>query len=428
VNIFVDGDGKKELLELLKDLIRIKTVNPPGNEILLQEYVAEKLKADGIESRIFQPSVRRGNLISRITGDGSKNPLLLVAHADVVAANISKWDTDPFEPVEKDGYLYGRGAIDDKGMMALEIMAMILLVRNNVPLKRDVILLITCDEEKGGREGMSWMVQNHFKEIEAECALNEGGRLFLEDSSYLYAGIQNSEKLGINVTLNSRGPGGHSSVPIDNNPIFNLCEAVTAIKNHRFHYRFNEATREFFNGIGIHNLDEEKYLEEIEQNPLFRAMVRDTVNPTIIKAGSGTNVNPVKGKVNLNCRLLPESVFEEFITTLKKIINNGKIKISYDKRIAKDSPVSPANTGLFRIIKKVLKRECNDVNVLPFMSTGTTDSVKLRRKGVVTYGLLPFPLSREDASRMHRENERIKIENFFLGFTILRKIIEEFAC
>jgi len=427
MNQLLNTEVKEESLELLKELIRIKTINPPGNELKLLEFVGKKLKDCDIKYKIFQPSSRRGNLVARIGSGGTGKPVMMAAHADVVGADISRWDTDPFEPVEKDDYLYGRGAIDDKGMLALELMVLFLLVRKKVTLHRDVILLITCDEERGGKQGMTWMVNNHFEEIDAEFAINEGGRIFFEKGKYLYAGVQNLEKLGINIVLKSRGPGGHSSVPVNDNPIVHLSKAIASIENYTFPVKLNPATKEFFEGLGILNSEDDKNNEEIQKQPLYSAMLRDTICPTVLKSGLGKNIIPYKGEVNLNCRLLPGTNLDEFVKKLEKIINNEHVEIFYNKNTVQESPLSSTDSEMFKIIKRVIKRECENTQVLPFLSTGATDSVKLRRKGILTYGLLPFPISSEDLSRMHKNNERINIDSFYKGLTIMWNIILNIA-
>ena len=407
-----------ESLELLKELIRYKTVNPPGNELALAGFVCDLLKKNSINAKVLESGPGRGNLVARIKGEDSQKPIMMIAHTDVVDAVLSEWATNPFEPVERDGFLYGRGAIDNKGMLALEIVVMLLLVRNKVKLKRDVIFLSTCDEEKGGKLGMNWMINNHFSEIDAEYAINEGGRILIENGKYLFAGVQNLEKIPVNILLKVHSPGGHSSVPINDNPVYHLSKAIMSIKNYKFPVKLNSITKEFFEGLGV-----DIYGDEVDKNPLFNAMLRDTVAPTIIKAGIAANVIPSYGEVNLNCRLLPDTDFNEFISTLKRIIGDEKIELVYDEKDIKESVESSIHSEMYKAIKDVLKEECRGITVLPFMSTGATDSAKLRRKSVQVYGLLPFPISGDDLSRMHKSNERIKIENFYKGLNILWKII-----
>ncbi|HUQ20333.1 MAG TPA: M20/M25/M40 family metallo-hydrolase [Gemmatimonadaceae bacterium] len=221
---------ESETVEILQRLIRFKSVNPPGDELPVAQYIDDLFKSEGIESRILIPSDNRGIVIARIRGDASARPIMLLAHTDVVSVEADKWSCDPFEGVIREGYVYGRGAIDDKGMLAANIMTMLLLRREAVAtgqtLSRDVVFLATADEEAGGAAGMKWLTENHRDLLDVEFAINEGGRTRIIEGGKRYLAIQTAEKISHIVTLTARGPAGHAAIPQETNAIFRLGRAL----------------------------------------------------------------------------------------------------------------------------------------------------------------------------------------------------------
>src|SRR5688572_15327655 len=240
----------RETLAHLQRMIRINTVNPPGNELGVAQYLDSTLKAAGIETHLFQPAPGRAAFVARLRGDGTRRPVIIMGHMDVVGVERAKWSVDPFAAEVKDGYLYGRGAIDDKGMLAANLQTMLLLKRYVIDaggkLSRDVIFVANSDEEAGGDFGMGWLVANHRELIDAEFVLNEGGRTRIVRGKPLYVAVQNTEKVPHVVTLTARGPGGHASVPLKGNAITRLGRALVAIGAHQEPTQVNATTRAFF--------------------------------------------------------------------------------------------------------------------------------------------------------------------------------------
>src|SRR5687767_4512183 len=212
-----------EIIANLQRCIRIVTVNPPGNEVYLARELASILARDGIEAKLIEPSPGRAALVARLRGTGARGPVLLMAHMDVVGVEPDKWSVDPFEGVIEGGYLYGRGAIDDKGMLAANLQTMLLLKRHvvdaGIPLERDVIFLATSDEETGGDWGLGWVIAHHPDLIRAEFALNEGGRTRIVGGGRMYLAIQTSEKVSHVVRVTATGPDGHAAVPLAGNAV-----------------------------------------------------------------------------------------------------------------------------------------------------------------------------------------------------------------
>jgi acetylornithine deacetylase/succinyl-diaminopimelate desuccinylase-like protein len=427
--------------ELLKELIRINTVNPPGNELKLLNYVKERLEQEGINVKIFESAPGRGNLVARISGSGKKSPVLMVAHVDTVGFEEEKWCVNPLGAIEKDGYLYGRGAIDDKGMAACQIYTMLLIARHNPPLDRDVILLLNCDEEAGGKYGMTWMIKNHFEEIKAEFAINEGGHIVSEGGKVKYIAVQNSEKRVYNLKLIAKGTSGHSSVPLQDNAIYKLSRALDSISRYKPPFRLNPTTRRFFEGLSKIQEEKEvaKAMEDVSSgvkerfqkgaeflsryNPVYNAMLRDTFIPTLLNSGKRFNVLPSSAEATLNARILPGQNIDELVKKLDKIVGQEiEIKIERLQAVQEDT-TSPFETELFEVIQDVTERLWPGTIVVPYMSTGATDSTELRAKGIITYGILPFPLSEEELSRMHGHNERIGLEAIEYGIKMMYNII-----
>ena len=437
--------ASREMTETLQGLIRMNTVNPPGNEFPLVRWVEDLLKKDGVEVEAIEPAEGRGDLVARVRGDGSRRPLLIVAHLDTVGIEEGKWSVDPFEGTVKDGYLYGRGAIDDKGMAACAIQVLRLLAREKVPLKRDVVVALTCDEESGGKYGIQWLIDNRREQIDAEFGLNEGGKIIRRDGRLLYFGVQNAEKRPHNIRLVARGVAGHGSVPRPDNPILALARALERVGRSPAPVKLNSTTRRFFRGMG--EVEEEPYgsflralaAEEDaalaahaavaigERDYVFASMMRNSVSPTILDAGFRTNVIPSEAEVNLNCRLLPGEKVEEFAAWLTEVIQEESVEVVYTVPDEPEAPPSPQDSDLFKAIEAVAARMAPGVVVVPYMSTGATDSARLRRAGIPTYGLVPMPLSEDDLSRLHGNDERLNVESIRFGVEFLYRLVVEVA-
>ena len=226
----------QEVLQHVQALIRLDTSNPPGNEIAVARYLERVLDDAGIETWLDEPAPGRASLIARITGDGSARPVLLMAHMDVVGVEPAQWTHPPFGAEVHDGYVYGRGAIDDKGMLACNLVTM-LLVRRAIEATgalpaRDIVFLATSDEEAGGIFGIDWVMEHRAALLDAEFALNEGGRVRIIDGVPLYAAVQCAEKVPHNVIVTARGPGGHASIPLEGNALTRLAKALARLSTH----------------------------------------------------------------------------------------------------------------------------------------------------------------------------------------------------
>ncbi|HKV60379.1 MAG TPA: M20/M25/M40 family metallo-hydrolase [Candidatus Acidoferrum sp.] len=435
----------KEAQGWLADLIKINTSNPPGNEQIAALYIAGILAKDGIKAEILDMMPGRSAVIARLRSSAVADPskaLLLVAHLDTVPVDKSRWSVDPFGAVVKDGYLYGRGAIDDKGMLAANLAVFISLKRSMAHLNRDVIFLATDDEETSGDASIRVLIAKHWEKIAAGFAINEGGNVFVKNGKVQYAGVQADEKVAINIAVVARGTSGHASQPTKDNPVVHLAGAVAKIGNYSAPVHFTSIVRRYFEGLAPLEDDEiGKWMRSMETpdrgehaqrvisdaSPLWNAMLRDTVAPTVLTAGVANNVIPAEARSNINVRLLPGDTIDRVLNDLNKLVSDPLVKLEVQPNAGLTAPSSSLESDFYSLISKVVTQEFDGAPALPFQSTWLTDSAQLRLHQVQAYGLVPFPLAQEDLKRMHGDDERIPLASFAKGVDVLAKIVSEFA-
>jgi acetylornithine deacetylase/succinyl-diaminopimelate desuccinylase-like protein len=428
-----------EAVAHLRALIRLNTVNPPGNELRTARYLAGVLDQAGIAAEVIEAAPGRGVVIARIRGSGQLAPVMLVAHMDVVGVEADKWTTDPFGGEVRDGYVYGRGAIDDKGMLAANLQAMLLLKRGidrgDLPLDRDVVFLASCDEETGGEWGMEWLLSHRPELTEAEFALNEGGRIRVVDGRPLYAAIQTAEKVPHVLTVTATGPSGHAAVPLRGNAVVRLGRALAAIGEHREPVVLGDTTRSFFAQLGAIWADarEAFAMADITSNdpervkrgeavlaeiPTLDALLRTGISATMVDGGIRVNVIPAEAGATLNVRTLPGELVEDVAARLTAAIGDPLVTVEVTSR-GSDTPAVPVNSPMFAAISASVAEAIPGLVAVPYLSTGATDNSPLRRAGVGAYGLLPFPLAQEDERRMHGHDERIPVAALGTGVEIV---------
>ena len=435
----------QEALGWLADLIKINTANPPGNEEAAAKYLAGILQKEGITPEILPITPGRSAVVARLKSSAVADPsraLLLVAHMDVVGVDRSKWTVDPFAAVMKDGYLYGRGAVDDKGMLAANLAAFVRLKRSNARLNRDVIFLATCDEEAFGDASIKALIAKNWDKFAAGFAINEGGVVIAKDGKVQYTAVQASEKVTYNVDVVARGTSGHASIPLKDNPVVHLAAAIAKIANYSAPVHLTAVTRRYFEGLAPLQDDEVgKWIRSIDTpdrgehaarvisdtNPTWNAMLRDTISPTMLSAGVRANVIPAEARATLNIRLLPGDTIDALLAELNKLVNDSQVKFEIQTNAGLAAPTSSLENDFYNAIVKASAREFNGAPVLPYQSTWGTDSSQLRLHNVQAYGLVPFPLSEDDLKRMHGNDERIPVAAFARGVDLMVKIVDEFA-
>lgn len=416
--------ARDEAVKFLGDLVRIDTSNPPGNETRAAEYIKSVLAAEGIPAQIFESAPGRGNLVARLKGNGKKKPLLLMAHLDVVGVERDKWTLDPFGGVIKDGYLYGRGSIDDKSMDAANLEVFLLLHRLKIPLDRDVILLSEAGEEGTTQFGIDFMVQNHWDEIACEYALNEGGDIPEENGKVQYVAVSTTQKVPRGFSLVAHGTSGHGSAPRVDNPIAHLAAAVAKTSGWQTPMRLNETTRRFFAQMAriappdraqlyAHVEDPVVQQKLLETQPSYYSMLRTSLVPTIIKGGFRSNVIPAEAEARFDVRALPDENMDALKAELTKLFDDPAIKI-VDAENANQRPATPPSgldTDGFHALEHAQQRVFPGVPTIPIMQVGATDSAQLRARGVQAYDIGTV-ISAEDLKRIHGNDERLQIAGF----------------
>ncbi|HET6681435.1 MAG TPA: M20/M25/M40 family metallo-hydrolase [Gemmatimonadaceae bacterium] len=435
-----DWDAVQEqTVQHLQRMIRMNTENPPGNEMQVGAYLDSTLKAAGIETHLFEPAPGRAALVARLAGNGSQRPVIIMGHMDVVGVERDKWTVDPFEAVIKDGYLYGRGAIDDKGMLAANLMTMLLLKQQVIDaggtLSRDVIFVANSDEEAGGDFGMGWLVEHHRELIDAEFVLNEGGRTRIVQGKPLYVAVQNTEKVSHEVVMTARGPGGHGSIPLAGNAIVRLGRALAAVGAHREAVQVMPTTRVFFEELGkvwpvpeerramtdVASRDSARVMRGarvLARTPVFDAVLRNGISATIIEGGIRANVIPVDASATLNIRTLPGQSIDGVVKRLEKAVNDSLVSFEITGR-GEDAPASDFDSPMFRAIAESARALNPDLAVVPYLSTGATDSARLRQLGMQAFGVLPFPMNQDDEDRMHGNDERVPLASLAFGTRLI---------
>jgi acetylornithine deacetylase/succinyl-diaminopimelate desuccinylase-like protein len=394
-----------ETLRHFRALVQIDSSNPPGNETKVVEYLKKVFDAEGIENRVFAQDPARANLVARIRGNGSKRPILIMAHTDVVGVQREKWPVDPFGAVVKDGYVWGRGTVDDKDKLTANLMLMLLLKRTGATLDRDVIFLAESSEEGDTTVGIDFMVKNHFDEIDAEFAITEGGGAQLLQGRVRLVTVATAEKLPRRARLVVNGTSGHGSVPRMDNALVKLSAAVAKLGTWEPPMRLNDTTRTYFERLatvsapvqaGRYNglLDPAKTAEIqryfAENEPTHYSMLRTSVVPTILKAGFRMNVIPSEAEATLDIRVLPDEDVGKFYEEMAKVVNDPAVRIEPLAAGARTAtPPSRLDTEMFRAIENVSKRLYPGSTTLPTMLTGATDMAQLRAKGIQSYGVGP---------------------------------------
>jgi acetylornithine deacetylase/succinyl-diaminopimelate desuccinylase-like protein len=424
------GKQKAEILDRFQTLIRINTSSPPGNETKAVEYLRKVLEAEGIPTQTFALDPNRANLVARLKGNGSKRPLLILAHTDVVPVQREKWPVDPFGAIRKDGYVWGRGSTDDKPVLTAVLMTMLLLKRTGSELDRDVIFLAESGEEADpAGVGINFMVGQHFQEIEAEFAITEGGGATLENDHVTAVNIGTAEKRPARVRLVATGTSGHGSVPRTDNALIHLSGAVQKVGTWETPMRLNDTTRTYFEKLAHMSTPEqaarynallnpatapaaERYLAAHE--PRRYSMLHTSVVPTMLKAGVGPNVIPSVAEATLDIRALPGEDIPAFYEEMKQIIGDPAVRIEPIPMTRPASPASGLDTEMYKTLERVSKQMYPQATVLPTMSTGASDMAQLRAKGIQSYGI-GLPATEDDSTNYgaHSDVERLRESSLY---------------
>ena len=443
--------------QLLTELIRVNTSNPPGHEAQLAELLAAKFGGQGFQIEIIPtPEPGKAAFIARLRGDGTKKPVLLAAHADVVGVEREKWTVDPFAGVIRDNYVYGRGAIDFKGGIAVFAQAVMRLAKEKVPLARDVIFLSEADEE-GGKYNTLWLAEQHWDKIACEFALNEGGWIMKRaDGKVRYVSISTADKSGVSLLLTAHGTSTHSSMPRPDNAIFTLARALAKIADYETKPFLIPSTKQFFLTLAgtstppmstyfenLVNSQDPKLVEqadrEISKDPLLHAIMRNTIAPVLMNAGFRGNVIPGSAEATINFRTIPGTNPEDLIAEMKRVINDPRIDVTFATAgmggtrplaiIEQMSKLQPSSeqTDLYQALAREAKVVYPEAAVTPYLFQAGTDAFAWRSRDVPVYGIYPYPIDAEDLSRMHGNDERVSIESLRTGTDMIYRTLLDVA-
>ena len=417
-----------ETADVLADLIRIDTTNPPGGETAAANAVARKLGADGIAAEVLESSPGRGNLHARLAGTGGGRPVVLLSHLDVVPADPRGWRVPPFSGLRRDGQVYGRGALDAKGLTAIELMTLIALKRSGQPLARDVILLATADEETGGKAGAGWLVKHHPDLVrDAEFLLNEGDGIHIRPSGRKVAQIAVAEKTPCWVKLTAQGEPGHGSTPPPQTSVTRLVRALDKIRRYQAPIRVIPAVATYFAALAPFEseplrsklqhlaiaLEDPGFLTDFERNPRQNALIRNTITPTVLEGSAKTNVIPAEASAQLDCRLLPGERPSDFLASLSELISDEMVQV--ETTLSFPASSSPENSQFVDAVRRLATTELGGIPVVPSVIPGFTDSHYFRELGIASYGFAPFVLGDDDGKTVHGPNEHVSVENLRNG-------------
>jgi acetylornithine deacetylase/succinyl-diaminopimelate desuccinylase-like protein len=427
-------------VDLMRQYLRINTSNPPGNEIETAKFFKSIFDKYGIQSEIFEYKPGRANIIARLKGNGSKRPIMLLNHMDVVTVDPAAWRVDPFSAEIIDGAIYGRGALDMKGEGLLQLMSMIILATKKPALSRDLIFLATADEEVKD-EGSIWMIANKaelFKD--AEYLLTEGGDNLREGEKVQFVGIDVAEKAPYWLRLTARGTPGHGSRPISDSAPNRLVAAMTKILNYQPPIKLLPPVEKFFHDIAPlqpeplrtqfanirESLKDPAFVSRLTNEREYNFLLRNTISLTMFEGSKQTNVIPTTASCNLDVRLLPGEKPEDFLNELKKVIGDSSITVE-NVNTFKPPNSSSSDTDLFRTISRVTKSYHPEALITTKMLSGYTESQLYRQLGITCYGWSPIYTSMEENEGVHGNNERITVRNVREGTREFYEVVSEIA-
>jgi acetylornithine deacetylase/succinyl-diaminopimelate desuccinylase-like protein len=430
--------------EIYEELLEIDTTHSTGSTTVAAEAVARRLRAAGVPAKdIAQlgPSETKGNLVARLRGAGSEPPLLLLAHLDVVEAKREDWSVDPFTLLEKDGFFYGRGTADDKAMAAIFTELFVEYARAKTPLRRDLILALTADEEGGDQNGAQWLIANHRPLVEAGLVINEGGGGQMRRGRYLLHAVQAAEKTYADFELSVRDAGGHSARPTAANPIYKLAAALGRLERHRYPVELNPVTRAYLAKAAAVESGETAAdmaalakdpgdaaaAERLSKQPSYSALLRTTCTATRLAGGHANNALPQLATAVVNCRILPGHTVAEIQAELGEILAEPALAIAQlDPGFSAPAAPAQVDPALLALVARLTEETWPGIPVVPTMSSGATDSRYFRGAGIPAYGISGIFHDIDDV-RAHGKDERLGVTQFYEGQAFLGRLVEALA-
>ncbi len=435
---------QKQAKDIYKQLVEINTTHSSGDTTVAAQAMANKLIAAGLPKEdvfVLAEVPHKGNLVARLRAKkpSNKKPILLMAHLDVVAAKREDWSMDPFTFIEKDGYYYARGIVDDKAMASIFVANMVRYLQEGYRPNRDIIIALTADEEGGDNNGMNWLVAKHRELIDAAFAINEGGVGEIRNGKKILNEVEAAEKVYQSFTLTATNRGGHSSQPRKDNAIYQLSQGLIRLSQFDFPVMLNEVSRNFFakmsrlesgqaaadfNAITQPNPDSQA-IARISANDTYNSMLRTTCVATLVAAGHAENALPQTATATVNCRILPGHDPKNVLETLKRVIGDDGIAVKSIKG-ARLSPTSPLTLEVIKPIEGLTAKMWPGVPAVPLMSTWATDAIPLRASGIPVYGVSGMFMDIDDV-RIHGRDERVLVTSYYEGLEFLYRLVKEFT-
>jgi acetylornithine deacetylase/succinyl-diaminopimelate desuccinylase-like protein len=437
----VDDSSRQLARSIFEQLVEINTTDSVGNVTPAAEAMAQRFRDAGFadaDIQVLGPNDRKKNLVVRFHWTGARKPILLIGHLDVVEALRDDWTTDPFQFVEKDGYFYGRGTQDMKSDDAIFVTTLIRFEKENYKPDRDIILALTADEEGGKFNGVDWLIKNHRELIDAEFVLNpDNGGVDTVNGKPLMVTMDATEKIYADYRLEVTSRGGHSSLPIPDNAIYRLTDALERLQRHQFAFELNPVTRAYFKQMStittgqtaadmrllVKQPADQAAMRRLSADPLYNAMMRTTCVPTRLDAGHANNALPQRAAANVNCRILPGHSRREVQEILAQVVNDPKISVRFvtlDGQLLDKAPgAAPSatvqlNPEVMKPLQQVASAMWPGVPVIPSMNTGASDGIYTDTAGLPTYGITGVGIDTDDV-RAHGRDERVRTESFYQG-------------
>jgi acetylornithine deacetylase/succinyl-diaminopimelate desuccinylase-like protein len=438
-----DAQSTDSTALLLQQLIRVNTSNPPGRTQGIADLLGPMFKARGFEVTVVPtPDSGKVHFFARLKGNGSKKPVLIAAHVDVVGVEREKWSLDPFAGEIKDGYVYGRGAIDFKGGAAVFARAALLLADRKVPLDRDVIFLAEADEE-GQPLNTTWLAKDHWPLMDAEFALNEGGWIIQrDDRSVQYVSISTEDKQSVVMTLTAKGTSTHSSMPLPDNALITIGKALAKLSGYDLPLTFTPESRQYFEALAktAKGADAQLFRDLLKGTPqrqaradralskdaLLHSLMRGTIAPVIMQAGFRSNVIPGSAEAQINLRLIPGTDPAALQATFEKLFNDPLLTVKVTGR-ATPSNASPQDNELYRALATEAKVQWPEAAVTPYLFQAGTDAGAWRSRGIPVYGIYPYPITNDELRRMHGNDERVSVRSLAQGTEMIYRTLVRVA-
>jgi acetylornithine deacetylase/succinyl-diaminopimelate desuccinylase-like protein len=452
-NAQIDDATRQLSRDIFKELIEINTTDSVGSVTAASEAMAKRLRDAGFPAsdiQVLGPNDRKKNMVVRLHGSGKHKPILLIGHLDVVEARREDWTTDPFQFVEKEGFFYGRGTQDMKSGDAIMMTALIRMKKEGYQPDRDIILALTADEEGGKSNGVDWLLKNHRELVDAEFVLNhDGGGIISENGKPVMMDVDATEKLYADYQLTVTNPGGHSSLPVPDNAIYHLTDALGRLERYEFPMELNSVTRAYYERMAtistapraadmkaiLKNPPDQAAIDRLSKDPVDHSKLRTTCVATRLEAGHANNALPQMARANVNCRIVPGHSAEDIRQKLVEILADPRISVRYvgaigevtehgsDRQSYAPPPLRP---DVLQPLDKVVAEMWPGVPVLPTMSTGATDGIYTNAAGLPTYGISGVAIDRNDV-RAHGKDERVGIESYYKGVDFYYRYLKAVA-